>query len=88
MIRKQRKDERKNNHFSSTCLQTKYSLAVLHENALCLPALPNKKIIEVSWITITSGIPTFSNVFVLLVILLTDNNVTIAVIFIFKVDDH
>ena len=55
-------------HGSSTCLHTKYSLAVLHENALSLLSLANKKVIEISWITITSGIPTFNNVFALLVI--------------------
>ena len=59
---------KKFSHGSSICLHTKYSLAVLHENALSLFSLANKKVIEISWITITSGIPTFNNVFALLVI--------------------
>ena len=56
------------NYGSSTCLHTKYSLAVLHENALSLLRLANKNVIEISWITITSGNPTFNSVFALLVI--------------------
>ena len=59
---------KKFSHGSSICLHTKYSLAVLHENALSLLSLANKKVIEISWITMTSGIPTFNNVFALLVI--------------------
>ena len=55
-------------HGSFICLHTKYSLAVLQENALSLLSLANKNVIEISWITITSGIPTFNNVFALLVI--------------------
>jgi len=53
------------NYGSSTCLQTKYSLAVLQENALSLLSLANKNVIEISWITITSGNPTFNSVFAL-----------------------
>ena len=59
---------KKFSHGSSICLHTKYSLAALHENALSLLSLANKKVIEISWITMTSGIPTFNNVFALLVI--------------------
>ena len=59
---------KKFSHGSSICLHTKYSLAVLHENALSLLSLANKKVIEISWITMTSGIPTFNNVFALRVI--------------------
>ena len=59
---------KKFSHGSSICLHTKYSLAVLHENALSLFSLASKKVIEISWITMTSGIPTFNNVFALLVI--------------------
>ena len=40
----------------------------MHENALSLLSLANKNVIEISWITMTSGIPTFNNVFALLVI--------------------
>jgi len=35
-------------HGSSICLHTKYSLAVLHENALSLLSLANKKVIEIN----------------------------------------
>ena len=43
-------------------------IADLQENALSLLIFPNKNVIEISWITITSGNPTFNSVFALLVI--------------------
>ena len=55
-------------HGSSICLHTKYSLAVLHENALSLLIFPNKKVIEINCMTMTSGIPTFNKVFALVVV--------------------
>ena len=42
-----------------------YSFTALQENALSLLIFANKNVIEISWITTTSGNPTFNSVFTL-----------------------